>query len=117
MKKISYLILCIILIISAIVIVRYLELSYFWRGYIGDVIAVMFIYSFFRLIFGTKPEKLAMGVFLFAVILEMIQYLQLFSFNNQYLQLIFGSTFDPLDLFAYLIGCLLIYFIDKKFIR
>ncbi|MBM9499892.1 DUF2809 domain-containing protein [Leptospira sp. 201903071] len=84
----------------------------------GDLIIVMVLYSFFKSIADIDSVKLSIFIILISFVLETLQYfkiVRLLGFQENYLtKIIFGSVFDPLDLFAYLIGVFLIFFIDTR---
>ncbi|UEG49401.1 DUF2809 domain-containing protein [Ferruginibacter lapsinanis] len=81
------------------------------RAFVGDVLVVIMIYCFCRIFLNGNTKKIALGVFLFACTIEI---LQAFNFvkllgveNNTILSIALGSTFDWKDILAYLIGCII----------
>ena len=82
----------------------------FVRHYVGDVLAVIALYTLIRAIFGRKIKHLWLKIFLVAAALETAQYLGLTQ-NLQWnvLKILLGGTFDTVDLLCYAVGCGLIY--------
>lgn len=97
--------------------------SGFWRQTFGDLLVVMLIYAFVRILLPVKPAPLwlASGVCLFAFGVELSQYFRLIErlglAGERLAHLTIGSTFDFGDLAAYLIGCLLAWGLDAAFRR
>jgi hypothetical protein len=90
----------------------------FIRPFFGDVLAVALVYTSLRTILKAKALYVLIGVFIFACSLEFLQYLQIaksFGLDDyKVLKIILGSTFDWWDILAYFLGCLGIYFLDRK---
>ncbi|WP_417443039.1 DUF2809 domain-containing protein [Joostella sp.] len=100
----------------------------FIRGFLGDVLVIPLLYSFFKMFINTKnnePEvslepsekynktnyKIAAIVLLIAFLVEFLQLIKiidLLEIQNKIARIIIGSTFDILDLIAYLIGYIII---------
>jgi hypothetical protein len=93
----------------------------FMRGFAGDILIVIFIYSSLKVVLkDLKPFQMASGVFLFALFVEFIQFTGLpkyFHPGSMVTILTLGSTYDPLDIAAYAAGVLIIYFIDTFLIQ
>lgn len=108
-----------------IIVVQFFDSNRFIRGFIGDSIIVMVIYSFFKTIADFNSIKLAVSIILFSFVIETLQYfkiIRILGFEENYItRIIFGSVFDSMDLLAYLIGVFVIYSIDmfiiSKFLR
>ena len=81
----------------------------FVRPYIGDVLAVIVVYTFVRIIVPEKCALLPLFVFIFAVGVEVLQYFDLVTLlgleNNRFLKILLGSVFDLKDIMCYAIGC------------
>ena len=93
----------------------------FVRGFAGDILIVVFIYSSVKIILKEQsPLRIAAGVLTFALFVEFIQYTGLTKFLNPrsiVTILTLGSTYDPLDIAAYSIGTAIIFFIDSILIH
>ena len=84
----------------------------FIRPYIGDVLVVIAVYTFIRIIVPEKCALLPLFVFIFAVGVEVLQYFDLVTLlgleNNRFLKILLGSVFDLKDIMCYAIGCALL---------
>jgi hypothetical protein len=77
----------------------------FVRGALGDVLVIPFLYFGWGILFPHARRARAVGVGLLAFTLEFAQLLQLTGpADPWWLQLILGTTFDPVDLMAYAVG-------------
>ena len=90
----------------------------FIRPFLGDVLVVILIFYFFRSFCDCSPIKLAVGVFLFSIVIETSQYFDLVNIlgidDYEIAHIILGSTFDWLDILAYLLGTTGAYFFEKR---
>ena len=91
------------------------------RPFIGDVLVVILIYCFLRIFLNIKYRKLAVGVLIFACVIEILQYFDYVKLlgldNNRILSAAMGRTFEIMDFAAYFTGFLLIIFIEKFYER
>lgn len=82
------------------------------RPYLGDVLVVIVVYCFVRIFLPDGLRKLPLYVFLFAVLVEALQYFHLVELlgleNNTLARVILGSVFDWKDIGSYAVGCLLL---------
>ena len=84
----------------------------FIRYYLGDVLAAAMLYAFGRAVFRLPPKILALAVFTLSLVIEITQYfkvLEILGVQNYALWIIFGGTFDWMDIICYAIGCVLAY--------
>lgn len=90
----------------------------FIRPFVGDLLVVVLLYYGFRTILEASAKKVAIGVLIFAFTVELLQYFQLAELlglqDNKFAVIILGSTFDWLDLLAYLLGVTIAYAIDVR---
>lgn len=83
----------------------------FIRPYIGDVLAVIAVYSAVRIIIPEKCRLLPLFVFIFAAAVEAVQYfnlIELFNVRNSFLRILLGSVFDFKDILCYAAGCVIL---------
>ena len=89
----------------------------FVRPFVGDVLVVILIYCFFRIFLKTDFWKIALGVFLFACLIEILQYFDYVALlqleNTRVISVILGRTFEWLDFIAYFTGFLFIILIEN----
>lgn len=86
------------------------------RPFVGDVLVVGLIYCFLKIFLNIDYRKAALGVFLFACLIEIGQYFdyvaRLGLENNRVLAIAMGRTFELTDFAAYFVGFLFIIFIE-----
>ncbi len=82
------------------------------RPFAGDVLVIVLIYYFLRIFLNYAPLKLALGVLIFAFVIEILQYFDYVKLlgleKNRILSVMLGRTFERLDFAAYFAGFLLI---------
>lgn len=115
-KRLVYLSLSIIIFLIELFIALFVR-DRFIRPYFGDVLVVILVYCAVRVIFPEKPKLLPIYVFIFAVLVEVSQYLDLAELlgGGVILSTIIGTSFSWLDILCYFVGTLLIYPIDLLF--
>ena len=92
----------------------------FIRPYIGDILVVVVIYCFIRIFFPKGIKGLPVDIFLFAVVVEVLQYIHIAEIlakigmpDNIILQTAIGATFDMKDIICYGVGCILLLGYEK----
>lgn len=83
----------------------------FLRNYVGDVVAVTFLYSIVQLTLRPKPIIAAAGVLAVAIIVEVLQAFVTLP-HSPVTTLALGSTFDPLDLLTYFLTVTALYSLE-----
>lgn len=114
-----------IILFSTILIIECLIAIFLKKGIIrenvGDILVVPCIYTLLRIIFPQKIKYLALYVLIFAIIVEILQLLNIttiLSNNNKMLSIALGGTFDIKDIICYIIGFISIIIVSngiKKF--
>lgn len=84
------------------------------RPYLGDVLAVMCVYFFTRII-TVKTRYMSIPVTLFAFCVELVQITNISEILPKPIDIILGGTFDFADLLCYMVGGAVCFVIDKKF--
>jgi len=92
------------------------------RGFIrfvfGDFLVVIMLYYFIKSFIAAKSSSIALGVLIFAFIIEFLQLTNLLEIvhleQNRLANLIFGNTFEVTDLLAYSLGIICVLIIEKK---
>ncbi len=100
--------------------IAYFHFSPFIRGFLGDVLVILLIYSFIKIFIRNHVLKTAVSVLAFAYFVELLQFLKLaekLNIKSEILLTIIGSVFDVWDLIAYTIGFILILLIEKISIK
>lgn len=114
-KRIIYLILFSIILISECLIAIFLKQG-FIRENVGDILVVPCMYTLLRILFPQKIKYLALYVLIFAIIVEILQLLNIttiLSNNNKILSIALGGTFDIKDIICYIIGFVSIIVVSK----
>ena len=80
------------------------------RPYVGDMLVVLVVYCFVRIVIPVKARLMPLYVFVFAACVEVLQYFDLVTLlglsGNRFARIVFGSVFDVKDLACYAAGCL-----------
>ena len=93
----------------------------FIRPYGGDILVTVLICCFMRMIILKKIPFLPLWVFIFAALVEILQYFDIVSFlgldNIKFFVVLIGNTFSVADIICYAVGCVLFYLCEKLYIR
>ena len=85
------------------------------RPYIGDVLVTILVYCFIRMIFPVGIRLLPLYVFIFACVVEFLQYLNFVEIigltDNQIARTVIGTSFSWIDIICYGLGCLICWII------
>lgn len=110
-KRIIYGMLFLIFLIIEVYIALFVH-DNFIRPYFGDVLVVIVVYLFMRIIIPEGVKYMILYVFIFAVFVEILQYFNLIKVfelsNNTVARIVFGSTFDIKDILCYAAGSLIL---------
>ncbi len=89
----------------------------FVRPYLGDVLAVVFVYLGLRTLFPEKPKLLSVIAFGIAAAVEFVQLTDLSGIfgEGSVFSVIVGGTFDVADMLCYFIGGVFCLFCDLRF--
>jgi Protein of unknown function (DUF2809) len=90
----------------------------FVRPFVGDILVVLLIYCLVQSFWRLSPSKAVAGVFVFACIVEGLQYLNIVDKLGlrpyKLLVVILGSSFDWGDILAYAVGSGIVLFWENK---
>lgn len=121
MKKLrlTYTFAFLLLLLTEILIALFVR-DDFIRPYVGDVLVTVLICCFLRMIFPRGVRALPIYVFIFAAVVEILQYFDVVKLlgleSNRLLSIMIGRTFSFTDLICYAVGCLL-FFCTDRFIK
>ncbi|WP_349675006.1 DUF2809 domain-containing protein, partial [Hungatella hathewayi] len=91
------------------------------RPYVGDMLVVLVVYCFVRIVIPVKARLMPLYVFVFAACVEVLQYFDLVTLlglsGNRFARIVFGSVFDVKDLACYAAGCLLLEVWERRIRR
>ncbi len=122
MNKQMYLLAAVVLFLAEIAILIFWEKNLFIRGFLGDVLAVIFLYAAIKSVVNIKSSYGICISFAVGVLLEIGQYFNFAKLinmeHNRIFTVAFGAHFDMKDILAYFIGIMILfvcenYFIDK----
>ncbi|MBV9989064.1 MAG: DUF2809 domain-containing protein [Chitinophagaceae bacterium] len=118
--SLRYFLLVLLLLGTEICIALFVHDS-FVRPYIGDLLAVIFVYCGVRSVLRITPSAAAVGALLFAYTLEIMQYFHLVKLlgleNSQFARILLGTSFAWEDMIAYTAGALLVLLIERSPVR
>lgn len=111
----TYTFLFLVIFSMEVLIAKYLTHG-FIRYTLGDYLVVILLYCFFKSFIETSSIKIALGVLIFAFVIEFLQFINLLEMlnlnNNQLAKLILGSTFHVSDLIAYTLGIITVLIVE-----
>lgn len=102
-----YLFFAIVLFIVEVLIALYVH-DRIVRPYVGDYLVVILLYCFVKAFINASPLTVAIGVLLFAYLIEFLQYFNFLEWigleKNKFARIVLGHGFEWLDLVAYTLG-------------
>ncbi|HEX8561558.1 MAG TPA: DUF2809 domain-containing protein [Flavobacterium sp.] len=112
----KYFIATLVLFLTEVAIALFVNDSFF-RPYFGDVLVVILIYCFIRSFFRTNVRRTALGVLLFAFVIEGLQYyrfIELIGLEKIKLaRVVIGTSFAWHDIVAYIAGIIIILGVEE----
>lgn len=104
---------------AAIVAIALFIETGFIRNHFGDILIVVFIWCFIRIFLRNELKWLWLYIFIFAALVEFGQYLGLIYMlglgHSQLARVVIGVTFDWWDIVMYFIGCMILWFLERKY--
>lgn len=105
--SLRYFLLALLFFIIEVLIALYVK-DNFVRPYVGDYLVVMLIYCAVRTFIKANPVKVAVGVLLFAYLIETLQYFRIVDrlglAGNTLAKTVIGYGFEWADMLAYTLG-------------
>ncbi len=121
MKKlrIAYAAVFVLLLLTEIYIALFVH-DDFVRPYLGDVLVTILLCCLCRIVVPNGVRLLPLYVFLFATLVEVVQYLDVVELlgmqDNRLITTLVGATFSAMDLVCYAVGCLLFWGAEKAIV-
>ena len=110
-KRILYAVATLFLLLIEVIIALYVH-DDFIRPYVGDVLVVIVIYTFIRIIVPEKCKLIPLFLFVFASGVELLQLANIVEIlgvaDNKFLKILIGSVFDIKDIVCYAVGCVIL---------
>ncbi|MET7037386.1 DUF2809 domain-containing protein [Elizabethkingia miricola] len=112
-----YFIATIILFITEVLIATVFKDLFFVRAYLGDVLVTILLYTFVKIFFNISPGKLLIGVFIFSVFIEVLQYFNIADLlglkRGSIAYIVVGNSFSWIDIIYYGAGCLIAFVVER----
>lgn len=116
----NYVVITLLLLIIELFIALYVH-DKFIRPYVGDLLVVIFIYTFCKSFLKISVNQAVAFVLFFSFSIEALQYIHFINLlglqNNFIAKIILGNSFAWADFIAYLSGMLLVLLIEKYFLK
>ena len=110
-KRTAYLLATVLIFLLELFIALFVR-DAFIRPYVGDMLVVVLVYTFLRIIFPEWPRLLPLYVFLFAAGVEALHRIRIVELlglqDNRFFSVLIGTTFDWKDIACYGVGCVLL---------
>lgn len=91
----------------------------FVRHTVGDYLVVILIYTLLKSFVAIPPVKAALGVLVFAIVVELLQWIDILALlgipETPVTRIVLGNTFSFADIIAYTLGILTVLFIENKY--
>ena len=110
-KRILYAVASLFLLLIEVIIALYVH-DDFIRPYVGDVLVVIVIYTFIRIIVPEKCKLIPLILFIIAAGVELLQLANIVEIlgveDNKFLKILIGSVYDIKDIVCYAVGCVIL---------
>ncbi|MBR5272029.1 MAG: DUF2809 domain-containing protein [Clostridia bacterium] len=114
-SRLWYAVIAFIIFVVEIIIALYVD-DKFIRPFGGDILVVILLCCIVRIFCTRKPKALALWVFIFAVAVEVAQYLDVVNLlglgHIQFFRTIIGTDFSFIDILCYAVGCVIFFVIE-----
>lgn len=107
-RRVKYLLATLLLLFIEVMIALFVH-DKFVRPYVGDMLVVIVLYTFVRIFLPEKCRLLPLYIFLFATMVELLQYFKIVELlgleENRFFAVLLGTVFDIKDVLCYGVGC------------
>lgn len=99
--------------------IHFYPLYHFIRAYFGDFLVVILVYCAVKAFWNVEATRLAIGVFAFAVAVELAQLLRLADVLQLtgWARVVVGTSFSFHDVWMYAAGCFVVWWVDTKTVQ
>lgn len=112
-----YFIATIVLFVTEVLIATVFKDLFFVRAYLGDVLVTILMYTFVKSFFAIESGKLLIGVFIFSVFIEVLQYFNIADIlglqRGSIAYIVVGNSFSWIDIVCYGAGCLIAFAVER----
>ncbi len=116
----QYAIIAMLIFIIEVVIALYAK-DQFIRPYGGDILVVILIYCFVKSLFDFTIAPLALGVLIFAFVIEILQYIKIVEKlgleESVVARTVIGTSFAWLDILSYIAGIGIVLIVEKVVLK
>lgn len=114
--RFTYFILALVLFFIEVFIALFIR-DRFVRPYMGDFLVVILLYCALRAVIRTSVTKAAIGVLLFAYLVELLQWMKLVPIlglqDNPLATTVLGTSFEWMDMVAYTLGMVTVLCLER----
>ncbi|WGZ94349.1 MAG: DUF2809 domain-containing protein [Candidatus Thiothrix putei] len=98
-----------------VIIATKLNDYHFIRAYFGDFLVVMLVYCAVKAFWNVEATRLAIGVFAFAVAVELAQLFRVADVLQLtgWARVVVGTSFSFHDVLMYAAGCFVVWWVDR----
>lgn len=111
--NLKYFLLTFLIFFIEVLIATKFKNNFFIRAYLGDIIVVILIFTFFKSFTKINDQKLILGIFLFSCLAEFAQFFNIaekLGFQpGSVMYIVIGNSFSWIDILCYAVGCVLLY--------
>ncbi len=108
-ERITFAVITVLLIFIEVLIALFVD-DAFIRPYFGDMLVVVVLYAFVRIFVPHGHRLLPLYIFLFAIVVEVLQYFHIVDIlglgGSRFFRTLIGGVFDWKDIGCYAVGCL-----------
>lgn len=112
----GYFLLALLFFVIEVIIALFIK-DNFIRPYFGDFLVVIFIYCAVRAFIRSSPVKIATGVLVFALLIEVLQYFRIVDrlglAGNRFAKTVIGYGFSWWDILAYTLGIITVLIVER----
>lgn len=112
-----YFIATIFMFVTEVLIATVFKNLFFIRAYLGDVLVTILMYTFVKSFFAIESGKLLIGVFIFSVFIEVLQYFNIADIlglqRGSIAYIVVGNSFSWIDIVCYGAGCLIAFAVER----
>lgn len=116
--RITYLVAFLLILCTEILIGAFVR-DNFVRPYVGDVLVAVLIYCAVRAVFPKGIKLLSIYVFIFALIVELLQLVKIVDLlgipHKSIIAIMVGTSFSFIDIICYAVGCAIAYLTELIF--
>lgn len=118
--NIRYFVMTVLIFIIEVLIALYVK-DRFIRPYGGDVLVVILIYCFVKSFFDFPIAPLALGVLIFAFVIEILQYIKIVEKlgleKSVVARTVIGTSFAWMDILSYIVGIGIVLVVERVVLK